>query len=392
MFSEEELERLRGFPEISGEALLRFFTLTPAEVEFIAPGRGRGPADRLGLAIQLCTLPWLGFVPDDVGAAPTAAVARLSERLAIPIGELRFYGHREQTRTDHLGMVARYLGWRQAGPLELAALDEVLLARAMEHDSPTLLFRLAGEQLISSHVIRRGVVTLVGRVAKARAAASWETFDRVAHLLTRKRQEELDALLVVDAAIGTTRLAWLGRGPTEASAAAVKAELGKLRYLRSLDAHTLDLSTLPAARRRFLAAVGRRLSAQALARREPERRHPILLLLAQSASDVLDEVIQLFEPGTVGRESLARHRMIEQLAERAKSGEDCQALLDDILAIVTDPAIPDEAIGALIRGDRIGWERLTVAVAMAPARLPRDHRHLARVATSYLYLRQFSPG
>lgn len=84
--------------------------------------------------------------------------------------------------------------------------------------------------------------------------------------------------------------------------------------------------------------------------------------------------------------------MIEQLAERAKSGEDCQALLDDILAIVTDPAIPDEAIGALIRGDRIGWERLTVAVAMAPARLPRDHRHLARVATSYLYLRQFSPG
>lgn len=62
---------MRGFPEISREELIRYFTLTPADVAFVDPGRGRGPADRLGLALQLCTLPWLGFVPDDVTIAPT---------------------------------------------------------------------------------------------------------------------------------------------------------------------------------------------------------------------------------------------------------------------------------------------------------------------------------
>ncbi len=31
-----------------------------------------------------CALPWLGFVPEDVPAAPAAAVARLSERVGIP--------------------------------------------------------------------------------------------------------------------------------------------------------------------------------------------------------------------------------------------------------------------------------------------------------------------
>ena len=41
----------------------------------------------------------------------------------------------------------------------------------------------------------------------------------------------------------------------------------KLAYLRRLDAHTLDLSVLPAERRRFLAGVGRRLTAQALTAR-----------------------------------------------------------------------------------------------------------------------------
>ncbi|MGW0591330.1 DUF4158 domain-containing protein [Streptosporangium sp. NPDC002607] len=57
---------LRRFPEIDREELFRFFTLTPADLAFIDPGRGRGPVDRLGLAVALCTLPWLGFVPDDV--------------------------------------------------------------------------------------------------------------------------------------------------------------------------------------------------------------------------------------------------------------------------------------------------------------------------------------
>ncbi|MFI6907248.1 hypothetical protein ACIBKY_38720 [Nonomuraea sp. NPDC050394] len=36
-------------------------------------GGGRGPAARLGLAVRLCTLPWLGFVPDDIWAVPRAA-------------------------------------------------------------------------------------------------------------------------------------------------------------------------------------------------------------------------------------------------------------------------------------------------------------------------------
>ncbi len=94
---------------------------------------------------------------------------------------------------------------------------------------------------------------------------------------------------------------------------------------------------------RFLATVGRWLTAQALARREPERRYPILLtLLAQSGTEVLDEVVQLFDQAVSARESKAAHRMRDYLAERGSPGEDRQGLLDAILAIVADPAVPDE--------------------------------------------------
>ena len=88
---------------------------TPADEGFVR--RFRDNRNVLGAAVQLCTLPWLGFVPEDVPAVPVGAAARLSERLGIPVGELRSYGARAQPRSDHLRDVAAYLGWRQVdGP------------------------------------------------------------------------------------------------------------------------------------------------------------------------------------------------------------------------------------------------------------------------------------
>ncbi|MEV6228044.1 Tn3 family transposase [Saccharopolyspora shandongensis] len=394
MFTDEELEGLRRFPEIGREELFRFFTLAPADVAFIDPGRGRGPADRLGLAVALCSLPWLGFAPDDVASAPQAALVRLAERLEADPDVIRATGdgRRAKTRTDHLRRVAQYLGWRPAGALELKELDEFLLARAMEHDSPTLLFRLACEYLISAKVIRPGPVTVVERVAHAREVSRLETFDRLANEFTDERRAGLDGLLVTDPEIGMTRLRWLGKVPVEASPTAVKAEISKLEFLRGMDAHALDLSVLPAERRRFLATMGRRLTAQALTRREPERRYPILLtLVAQSATEVLDEVVQLFDQAVSSRESKAGYKMRDALAERAKSGEGRQELLNDLLDIIFDVGIGDDDIGGLIRGERMGWPRLRQAREQAAPALPRDHGHLAVLNGSYGYLRQFTP-
>ena len=104
-FSDEELGRLRGFPEIGRDELHHFFTLTPADVAFVDPRRGRGPADRLGLAVALCTLPWLGFVPYKVSSASPVAVARPTEQLGVAPNELRSYGRRTETRTEH------FYGW-----------------------------------------------------------------------------------------------------------------------------------------------------------------------------------------------------------------------------------------------------------------------------------------
>ena len=392
LFSDAHLEQLRSFPDIDRDQLIRFFTLTPADVAFIDPGRGRGPGDRLGLAVQLCTLPWLGFVPDEMTAAPAAAVRRLAERLRVDPGVLAGYGRRGQTRTDHLRLVAGYLGWHQAPPgtVRDKELRQFLVDRAMEHDSPALLFNLAAGYLIAAKVIRPGLVTLMELIGWARAAATSLTHRKVAHLLTPQLTSDLDRLLMVDAGLGRTRLAWLNERITEATAAAVNTTAERLRYLRALDAHNLDLSMLPAERRRFLASVGRRSTSQALERREPQRRYPILLaLVGQSAIDVLDELIAVFDQAISARESHAKVKTDKQLSERARNGEARQLLLDVILPVLADPSVPDDQVGGILR-DKIGMQLLreTQSERWTP---PADHGQLSALDASYAYLRQFAP-
>jgi TnpA family transposase len=387
-----ELEKLRRFPEISWEEVVRYFTLTPADEGFLAGHRR--PGNVLGLAVQLCKLPWLGFVPDDVSSAPPQAVARLAEHLGIPAEAVASYGEREHTRTDHLVEVVRFLHWRQLGDLERKELGHFLAARAMEHDSPSVLFRLACEYLRTSRVVRPGPDWLSRQVAAAREQARAETYQRVEPLIAARPSlaAELDNLLVVEADLGSTRLHWLTTGAHRATPAAVKAELAKLAFLRGMGADELQLGALPAEGRRHLAAIGRRSTAQALARSGPERRHPVLLaLLAQCAVDVLDEVVQLYDQAVSSTDHRAERKVEEQLAARAKASEDRLGLLDELLVVLTDPEVPDEAVGTRLRGG-IGMERLRAAKEAGPRRLPRDHGHLQVVEASYSHLREFAPA
>jgi hypothetical protein len=100
--------------------------------------------------------------------------------------------------------VAEYLGWKSApaGSEAIKDLEQFLLDRAMEHDSPTLLFNLATEYLISAKTIRPGVVVLAKMVASARTGARALTWEKVAHLLTGQMREDLDRLLKVNAGLG----------------------------------------------------------------------------------------------------------------------------------------------------------------------------------------------
>lgn len=117
----------------------------------------------------------------------------------------------------------------------------------------------------------------------------------------------------------------------------------------------------------------------------------LLALLAQCDIDVLDEVVQFYDQALSSTDHRAERKLEEKLAARARASEDRLALLDEMLSVLADPAVPDEAVGHLLRGS-IGLERLRSAREAATRRLPRDHGHLEMVEASYAHLREFAPA
>ncbi len=67
--SDAELARLSSWPdEIADDDLVTYFTLTSNDLGWLASTVR--VENRLGAAVQLCTLPWLGWVISCTGLAP----------------------------------------------------------------------------------------------------------------------------------------------------------------------------------------------------------------------------------------------------------------------------------------------------------------------------------
>ena len=131
--TKSERVRLNQFPtEIPREDLITFFTLTENDFSQVPPKSA--DYNRLGFGLQLCTLRYLGFCPDNLHQAPSQVVDYVASQLSVDAMTLETYGQRNQTRTEHLQKICQYLGFRKVIVDDFTNLSTWLLQRALEHD------------------------------------------------------------------------------------------------------------------------------------------------------------------------------------------------------------------------------------------------------------------
>ena len=293
--TDAERERLRRFPtEVPPEDLVAYFTLSDRDQDQVR--RQRGGANRLGFALQLCTLRYLGFVPDPLRSVPPAVIAHLAQQLATPPESFAAYGDRPHTRTDHLQEVTTYLGFRKVRPGDLRMLKAWLVERALEHDRPSLLLQLACEKLRTEKIVRPGPTRLERLVVAVRQQAQHETYRLLEPLLTADGKALLDSLLVPEASRGGTTLTWLRRPAVSNSPRAILHNIEKLEFLKGAGVARWALDGLSSNRLKHLAQIVRRATGQSLQRMPEERRYPLLVaFLRQSLVDIADETIDQFD-------------------------------------------------------------------------------------------------
>ena len=169
------------------------------------------------------------------------------------------------------------------------------MARALEHDKPTLLLELAVQKLYHDKVMRPALSTLENLVSEVRNRAIQDTFDKLQPILTPSHCQFLDDLLLVDLEFGLTPLSGLRRPATVNSPAAIRKTLRKLDFLKPLAIDAWDISWLNPNRLKFLAQLGKKSANQALQRTVAEKRYVILVAFVYHLrAEIIDEAIDLF--------------------------------------------------------------------------------------------------
>ena len=167
LLTEAERRSLSAFPrEIPTEDLFSFFALTGPDRAAI-PARS-APSNRLGFALALCAVRYLGFCPEDLASVPEDAAWYVGQQIMVPPEALAGYPEREQTRTDHLKKIYEHLGYRRPSASDLCGLFGWLVERALEHDDASLLVSLLAERTKREGIVRPGVSRLERMVAAAR--------------------------------------------------------------------------------------------------------------------------------------------------------------------------------------------------------------------------------
>jgi len=109
--TEAQQRRYGRYPEVvSAAQLARFFHLDDTDRDLI--GQHRGDANRLGFALQLLTVRFLGsFLPNPV-AVPPPVVEHVARQLGIAeVACLSRYLEREPTRHAHRAEIRAHYGY-----------------------------------------------------------------------------------------------------------------------------------------------------------------------------------------------------------------------------------------------------------------------------------------
>ena len=259
--SEAERLRFNSFPsDLSGEDLIGFFTLSRTDLLQIPANAST--ANRLGFALQLVLLRFLGFHLSELSSVPSAIIDFAASQIEVESDQFSFYGEREQTRSDHQRQIEKYLGYRSATQDDLKFVTEWLTMRSLEHDRPILLLQLLCEHLQSERIVRPGLTILAKIVGAARERAEQEIYRMLTPLLDEFQTQELNKLLKPSEPNRLSPLVWLRNSATSNTPQTILEALIKFNRLQQWKVGEWDLSFLNPNRRKQLAQIGFRSTAQ----------------------------------------------------------------------------------------------------------------------------------
>lgn len=374
--------------------LARYFHLDDIDKKSVLIRRGNH--NRLGFALQLVSVRFLGTFLENPIDVPLGVVTEIATQLGI--GEIKCLPHylkRPLTRWEHQNEIKQRYGYqdfsKQPGHWRLV---RWLYGRAwVGSESPSVLFDLATARLVEHKILLPGVTVLERLVMSVRERSANLLWRILSKLPSAEQRLKLEALLVSETENWYTPLDEIRKSPTRHSSPALIAALNRLGTIRSLGINTLNFSRIPTSSLKALARHAATIRVQAIARMPEQRRIATLLafirvLEAEAGDDVLDLLELLVK-------DLLTSSVRDGKKERLRTIKDLDAAalrLSEAAAVILDPNCDNKSVREVIF-ERIPQEQLQSAMAKVEeiARPPEDD-HYPELLKRWGQVRRFLPS
>ncbi|MEV6341246.1 Tn3 family transposase [Nocardia vinacea] len=277
------------------EELERFFVLDDADRKLI--GKRRDDGSRLGFALQLTTVRFLGTFLADPLDVPVEVVEYLAEQLEVADPScVKTYTRRDQTRLEHRWEIARVDGWADYADFRERLRVHVDRRAWTTGDGRNTLFDGALAWLRQRRVLLPAMSTLERLVGEIVTAAETRLFDKLLGLITAEQARMLLALLDVGEGERVSALERLRKGQRHTTAKALVAALERVAAVAGIGLGTVDLSGVPRRRVIELAKYGRAATATTLRGKRYAKKLGILLAtVVWLEAKATDDALELFD-------------------------------------------------------------------------------------------------
>jgi TnpA family transposase len=333
----------------SAEQLARYFHLDDADRAAIADKRGEH--NRLGYALQLTTVRFLGTFLEDLASVPSGVVQALRRQLRLTGPEQLVEYVQGEQRWVHAEQIRATQGYRAlTDPAVGFAFARWLYAQCRTGtDRPGVLFDRATSWMLAQKVLLPGASVLERFVARLRDRVDARLCRLLGSQLSASQRTQLEALLQVPPGTRYSPLERLRSGPVRVSGPSLVRALERLRDVRDLGIGMPVTVSIPANRIAVLARFADKAKVSVVERLPESRRWATLVAFIHTLeATAQDDALEVFEMliDEVFGDALAEDRKA-----RLRSLKDLDALattLSEAMGLVVDLSIPDEELRSAV--------------------------------------------